>query len=60
MAWKNLKQQSLADALIIEHAAIKAPDSLNEMINWPRLEKLLKGIHAKDKGEKAWPTINDV
>ena len=57
MAWKNLKQQSLADALIIEHAAIKELDSLNEMINWPRLEKLLKGIHAKDKGEKAWPPL---
>ena len=57
MAWKNLKQQSLADALIIAHDAIKELDSLNKMIDWARLEEILKGIHAKNKGEKAWPPL---
>ena len=57
MAWKNLTQRSLADAAIVEHAALKELDTLNETIDWLQIEALLSGIHAKSKGEKAWPPL---
>ncbi len=57
MAWKNLKQRSLADSMMIEHQALKELDSVNELIDWSRLERLLQGIHARTKGEKSWPPL---
>ena len=45
MAWKHLKQRSLADAAIVDHAALQELDSLNEMINWSQIEVLLSNIH---------------
>jgi hypothetical protein len=40
MSWKSLKQQSLADALIVEHAALKELIIvLKEICEWPRLSK---------------------
>lgn len=57
MAWKNIKQRSLADSMIIDHDAVKELDSVNDLITWPRIEKLLSGIHSSPKGEKAWPPL---
>ena len=57
MAWKHLKQRSLADAAIVDHAALQELDSLNEMINWSQIEALLSNIHNKSRGEKAWPPL---
>jgi len=57
MAWKNLKQRSLADSMLIDHEALKELDGVHELINWLPLEALLSGIHSKPKGEKAWPPI---
>jgi len=57
MAWKNLKQRSLAESMMIEHEALKELDSVNELIDWSRLERLLQGIHARTKGEKSWPPL---
>ena len=57
MAWKHLKQRSLADAAIVDHAALQELDSLNEMINWTQIEVLLSNIHNKSRGEKAWPPL---
>ena len=57
MAWRNLKQKSLADATIVEHVALQELDSLNAMIDWLEIEALLKDIHAKARGEKAWPPL---
>jgi len=57
MAWKNLKQTSLADALVISHAALEELDDVHDLINWAQLEKLLSQIHIKRKGEKAWPPL---
>jgi len=34
MAWKNLKQLSLADDLMSEHEALTELDDVNEMIDW--------------------------
>ena len=57
MAWKNLKQRSLADSMMIEHQALKELDSVNELIDWSRLERFLQGIHARTKGERSWPPL---
>jgi IS5 family transposase len=57
MAWKNLKQRSLADSMMIEHEALKELDSVNELIDWTRLERVLQEIHAQAKGEKSWPPL---
>lgn len=57
MAWKNLKQRSLADSMVVTHEAVKELDELNELINWSRVEQHLSDIHAKRRGEKAWPPL---
>ncbi|MCF6323762.1 MAG: IS5 family transposase [Gammaproteobacteria bacterium] len=57
MAWKNLKQRSLAESMLIEHDALKELDDVHKLITWSRIEALLSGIHMKTKGEKAWPPL---
>lgn len=57
MAWKNLKQTSFADGLLVDHAALEELDDINELINWQRIEFLLSDIHKKARGEKAWPPL---
>ena len=57
MAWKNLKQRSLADSMIVAHDAIKELDELNGLIDWSQIEQHLADIHAKPRGEKAWPPL---
>lgn len=57
MAWKNIKQRSFADDLIEIHSAVEELDDVHELINWTRIENLLKGIHTKVQGEKAWPPL---
>lgn len=57
MAWKNLKQRSLTESMLIEHDALKELDNVHELITWSRIESLLSNIHTKTKGEKAWPPL---
>ncbi|MEA1988237.1 MAG: IS5 family transposase [Pseudomonadota bacterium] len=57
MAWKNLTQTSLADDLIHQHQAITELDDLNELIDWKSIERLMKNLHNKNAGEKAWPPL---
>ena len=57
MAWKNLKQRSLAESMLIEHDALRELDEVHDLITWSRIEALLSDIHAKTKGEKAWPPL---
>mgnify|MGYP002725729001 CR=1 FL=1 len=57
MAWKNLEQRSLAEALLIDHDALKELDDVHELIDWSRLELLLSGIYSSPRGEKAWPPL---
>lgn len=57
MAWKNLKQRTLADGLIAYHAALEELDDINELIMWDRIESMLSDIHSKPQGEKAWPPL---
>ena len=55
MAWKGLKQRSLADSMLIDHDALKDLGSVNEQIYWSRLERLLQSIYTSPHGEKACP-----
>jgi len=57
MAWKNLKQLSLADALVSTHSALEELDDVHNLLNWSRLENLLSQTHTKRRGEKAWPPL---
>ena len=57
MAWKNLKQLSLADSLTSEHEALTELDDVNEMIDWQAIEHLLCDLHAKRRGDAAWPPL---
>lgn len=40
MVWKNLKQRSLADALIVEHAALTGLDNLLYVAPMPIMTEL--------------------
>lgn len=57
MAWKHLKQRSLADNLAVEHKAITELDEAHALLDWDRIEKLLSGIHTAKRGELAWPPL---
>lgn len=57
MSWKNLKQKSLADSLIVDHHALEELDGINDLIDWSRIETLLVDIHNKRRGEQAWPPL---
>ena len=57
MAWKNIKQQSFADDLVVIHSALEELDDVHDLINWSRVENLLNHIHTKVQGEKAWPPL---
>ena len=57
MAWKNLQQTTLVDAMLIEHEALKELDDVHELIDWSRIESLLAGLHSSRRGEKAWPPL---
>ena len=57
MSWKNLKQKSLADALLVQHAALTELDDVDQLIDWQPIETLLAGIHNKKRGEQAWPPL---
>jgi hypothetical protein len=36
MAWKNLKQRSLGDALLIDHEVLQELDGVHGLIDWSR------------------------
>lgn len=57
MAWKNLKQRSLADDLVSEHEALTELDDVNNFMDWQAIEDLLCDIHAKRRGNSAWPPL---
>jgi len=42
MAWKNIKQQTFADDLLVVHSAIEELDDVKELIDWLEIEKLLE------------------
>jgi transposase, IS5 family len=57
MAWKNLQQTTLVDAMLIEHEALKELDDVHELIGWSKNKTLLSVLHSSLRGEKAWPPL---
>ncbi|MDE3020775.1 MAG: transposase [Pseudomonadota bacterium] len=57
MSWKNLKQASLADALLVEHAALTELDGVHNLIDWQAMAAELADIHVKKRDEQAYPPI---
>jgi IS5 family transposase len=57
MAWKMLQQQTLADALMSDHEALKELDGLNALIDWKLIELKLSEVNNKAKGERAFPPL---
>jgi len=57
MAWKPLKQTSLAEALLIEHTALTELDGILTLINWNAIEAKLVDLHTSKPGERAYPPI---
>lgn len=57
MAWKNTMQGSLADALATHHEALKELDEVHGLIDWNRIEGMLKDVYSSKKGEQAWPPL---
>lgn len=57
MSWKNLKQTSLADALLVEHAAITELDGVLKLIDWHPIAAELADIHTRKRGEQAYPPL---
>jgi hypothetical protein len=53
MAWKNLKQRSLTDDLMVNHSALEELDDASNLINLERIESMLSHIHNKRHEEKA-------
>ena len=57
MAWKDLSNNSFANAILIEHGDIKELDKVHNLVDGCIIEVLLSGIHNKSKGEKSWPPL---
>ena len=57
---EKLTTKTLVDAMLIEQKPLKELDDVHELINWSRIDNLLAGLHSTPRGEKAWPTFNDV
>jgi IS5 family transposase len=57
MAWKNLKQRSLAYDLVSEHEALTELDDVNDFMDWQAIEDLLCDIHTKRRGNSAWTPL---
>ena len=57
MSWKNLAQTSLSDALVKHHEALEELDGIHQLIYWKPIEQQMLGIHAKKRGEAAWPPL---
>jgi IS5 family transposase len=57
MAWKNIKQRSLNDGMLIQHKALTELDDILKMIKWQNIEKYLVDLHNSKKGERAYPPL---
>jgi hypothetical protein len=47
----------LADHLVSEYEALTEMDDVNDFMEWQAIEDLLCDIHAKRRGNLAWPPL---
>lgn len=57
MAWKNIKQSSLNDGMLIQHKALTELDDILKMIKWPNIEKYLVDLLSSKRGERAYSPL---
>lgn len=57
MAWKNLRQQDLSDALLSHHEALEELDDVHEIINWSQIEQQLSHLYTSESGAKSYPPL---
>lgn len=57
MAWKNLRQQDLSDALLSHHEALEELDDVHEIINWSQIEHQLSSLFSSEEGAKSYPPL---
>lgn len=57
MAWKNLRQQDLSDALISHHEALEELDAVHKIINWSQIEQQLSSLYTSESGAKSYPPL---
>lgn len=57
MAWKQTGQLSLADALLNQHSALTELDDLHDLIDWQRIEHLLRHVHSAASGETSYHPV---
>ncbi len=57
MAWKNIKQRSLNDGMLIQHKALTELDDILKIIKWHNIEQYLVDLHSSKKGERAYPPL---
>ncbi len=57
MSWKNTKQNSLADALVVEHKSLSELDDVHNIINWIEIEKTLSNLYSSKLGAPSYPPL---
>lgn len=57
MAWKNLTQNSLTDALASHHSALEELDAVHDIINWKQIEKSLSSLYQETRGAPSYPPL---
>lgn len=57
MSWRNTKQHSFADALVVEHKSLSELDDVHNIINWNEIEKTLSSLYSSKRGAPSYPPI---
>jgi IS5 family transposase len=57
MSWKNTKQNSLADALVVQHKCLSELDDVHNIINWNEIEKTLSNLYSSKRGAPSYPPL---
>ena len=57
MAEKRVGEKTFADMLQSAHASLEELDSLNDLIDWPSIEKVLMSARSSERGAASWPAL---
>ena len=57
MAWKNIKQRSLIDAMLIQHEKLSGLDNIRKIISWKIIDKHIVNLNNSKKGERAFSPL---
>jgi IS5 family transposase len=57
MSWKNTKQYSLADCLVVQHKSLSKLDGVHNIINWIEIEKALSNFYSSVRGAPSYPPL---